>query len=74
MIDIINLFLLMINTGLLLVLCGALSKFLNSNAPEQEPKPPQTFVSDIPVPRPPNYGDMALTQRISKDITLVKDE
>ena len=61
------------NTALLLALCGAVTKLIETNkAGEQSPAKP--VVSDTPVPRSPNYSDFVINEKPSDDLKIIKDE
>jgi hypothetical protein len=61
---------LVFNTALLLAICGVMVRTLE---PTEVPKTKPNFVSDRPVPRPPNYSDMILTQSPPEELKIIKD-
>ena len=67
---IICLILLLCNTALLLALCGTMAKILQ---PAEPPQIRQGYVSDVPVPRSPNYSDLVLFEKPSDDIRIIRD-
>jgi hypothetical protein len=70
----IFLVILIFNTALLLALCGAISKLIQPVEPPLPPKVRQSFLSDVPVPRQPNYGDLILMEKPPDDLKFVRDE
>jgi hypothetical protein len=67
--------LLAFNTALLLALCGSITKLFEQEPVAKAPIPQKpSYLSDVPIPRPPNYSDLLLSQKPSTDLRFLRDE